>query len=132
MRGKLSALAVRRPSRAVASMRPAHCAREVGDAEILKMEPPIASMRPAHCAREVTPAAAPACSAVGCFNEARALCAGSLVITPPSARTSGFNEARALCAGSSSWRPASGRRTSSFNEARALCAGSLVKERTGL
>ena len=61
-----------------ASMRPAHYAREVGGAARGPRIGVPASMRPAHYAREVPPPPA----------------------TPPSRRP-GFNEARALCAGSS-------------------------------
>ena len=59
------------------------------------------------------------------FNEARALCAGSLDSSnhrqTPSTR---FNEARALCAGSPAARSPPGCSVARFNEARALCAGS--------
>ena len=58
-------------------MRPAHCAREVDG----RLERPgrqiVASMRPAHCAREVEEAAKNS-KCFTSFNEARALCAGSL------------------------------------------------------
>ena len=108
-------------------------------------------MRPAHYAREVCRTFSSAGLPPACFNEARALCAGSRRdgrrLRPAPAR---FNEARALCAGSpcartpdtpsagASMRPAHyarevlrvvsplQRRNFRFNEARALCAGSPV------
>ena len=60
-----------------------------------------------------------------CFNEARALCAGSLQTRESKmADPVGFNEARALCAGSCSKHANEPQILSRFNEARALCAGS--------
>ena len=46
------------------------------------------------------------------------------VTLPPRLFLECFNEARALCAGSSGLRLRSAKPTRSFNEARALCAGS--------
>ena len=61
-----------------------------------------------------------------CFNEARALCAGSRCGSWwCSRRSASFNEARALCAGSPQKVPTADSRVYGFNEARALCAGSL-------
>ena len=61
----------------VASMRPAHYAREVSyEIDSGKSEGD-ASMRPAHYAREVRPSVQRAINAGNRFNEARALCAGS-------------------------------------------------------
>ena len=60
-----------------ASMRPAHCAREVRRILQGRRQAGAASMRPAHCAREVASWCRPWRSAQPCFNEARALCAGS-------------------------------------------------------
>ena len=79
MRGKLQGglRAVQRADRA--SMRPAHCAREVVERLGHPSQSIFASMRPAHCAREVLSFCLRYPSTITCFNEARALCAGSSV-----------------------------------------------------
>ena len=59
------------------------------------------------------------------FNEARALCAGSLSSVGLSfVAFERFNEARALCAGSYTIAAMTTADLKGFNEARALCAGS--------
>ena len=101
MRGKSGGRGARVGGDAAASMRPAHYAREVLERSELQDTREFASMRPAHYAREVWTATPNMRSPPCCFNEARALCAGSLrgrlTRTP---RLGCFNEARALCAGS--------------------------------
>ena len=78
MRGKSAIQQILKRCGEGASMRPAHYAREV-PANIRGacgwME---ASMRPAHYAREVHTAGGGPSPQKSCFNEARALCAGSL------------------------------------------------------
>ena len=59
-------------------MRPAHCAREVDGGVLHPRAGGPASMRPAHCAREVDNQARVSVQLSPGFNEARALCAGSL------------------------------------------------------
>ena len=91
---------VMRPMR-LASMRPAHYAREVIRVQQRFEFMRVASMRPAHYAREVDLMTGNQPAELESFNEARALCAGSqhgsILI---SGMNIGFNEARALCAGS--------------------------------
>ena len=101
MRGKLLQRQHGRAADGLASMRPAHCAREVDAPAMINLLERIASMRPAHCAREVTGSTFRTGTSTTCFNEARALCAGSSTWSSrlPQASTR-FNEARALCAGS--------------------------------
>ena len=133
----------------VASMRPAHQAREVSPRTPAHPPPSSASMRPAHQAREVGVNRAPAMLMVSRFNEARASSAGSMnfgektsiesvasmrpahqareVQEKPSdcshAKDS-FNEARASSAGSMGKKLLDPVATPSFNEARASSAGS--------
>ena len=84
-----------------ASMRPAHQAREVSVDLADFQHPPPASMRPAHQAREVMEK-----------------------IIARWANRDGFNEARASSAGSNWDRSSAPGPRSSFNEARASSAGS--------
>ena len=87
--------------------------------------PRLASMRPAHQAREVTPAPA-ARDRPRRFNEARASSAGSTAGPSPCRRPRrGFNEARASSAGSTGWTRPDARPSDCFNEARASSAGSM-------
>ena len=65
-----------------------------------------ASMRPAHYAREVPAPPRHPAKKCPCFNEARALCAGSPCrCAPGGCPAARFNEARALCAGSPTGNP---------------------------
>ena len=77
MRGKLARDANRAGALPTASMRPAHCAREVDASIVVATAQTIASMRPAHCAREVLWGPVETFRVPAGFNEARALCAGS-------------------------------------------------------
>ena len=61
----------------LASMRPAHYAREVRRRMLKPNIAPVASMRPAHYAREVVTRNCTNSVLANRFNEARALCAGS-------------------------------------------------------
>ena len=83
-------------------MRPAHCAREVGEATLAPLEYSSASMRPAHCAREVRPALLEAAN-VPHASMRPAHCAREVGAALPAGGIwkRRFNEARALCAGSS-------------------------------
>ena len=86
-----------------------------------------ASMRPAHCAREVS-VQAPRWRPLHLgFNEARALCAGSFSVDEVDADPLTYASMRpAHCAREVSSRTKSDMgRQWSFNEARALCAGSF-------
>ena len=65
-------------AKGVASMRPAHYAREVALNKVLECSYGDASMRPAHYAREVAWRLRLGLLCIR-FNEARALCAGSSV-----------------------------------------------------
>ena len=78
-----------------ASMRPAHYAREVVEVVLQPSAETNASMRPAHYAREVAGGWRRCLRRSGRFNEARALCAGSF-----------RRPADALAAGLASMRPA--------------------------
>ena len=77
MRGKLRPLDDAGGAAGGASMRPAHYAREVQRLRLPGPDDGPASMRPAHYAREVVPGALRSPGRAQCFNEARALCAGS-------------------------------------------------------
>ena len=101
MRGKFPTQHRQLPRTSKASMRPAHCAREVHSNAYETATGTQASMRPAHCAREVPTTPPPAAPRRCRFNEARALCAGSCFkLNGRPALLGSFNEARALCAGS--------------------------------
>ena len=65
-------------ARRVASMRPAHSAREIPKEDKEKVEVKDASMRPAHSAREIRISSWTCSEACNCFNEARAFSAGNL------------------------------------------------------
>ena len=149
MRGK-SCVENSRPDPApTASMRPAHYAREVEGKFRLYRVGGEASMRPAHYAREVLQDAEFSRRGILCFNEARALCAGSRVGRRHSAaaaaasmrpahyaREVSNSRIRSRRSYDASMRPAHYARevkpeealamleAGSFNEARALCAGS--------
>ena len=85
----------------------------------------LASMRPAHQAREVSGNAFDGVAMGNSFNEARASSAGSNWRRPEAHRHSGrFNEARASSAGSKAPAWAGPSPTNGFNEARASSAGS--------
>ena len=102
MRGKLPAQAGELPHDSLASMRPAHYAREVPQRVDVRQRSVEASMRPAHYAREVldslTAAYIPCGASMRPAHYARE-------VSKPRRRPGGgrrsFNEARALCAGSS-------------------------------
>ncbi len=132
----------------VASMRPAQIAREITRTAYSWMRLRNASMRPAQIAREIDYGAGKPDVRDGCFNEARANCAGNWADPfalglrlpasmrpaqiareiPPSHHVRQlpahrFNEARANCAGNSRRVNPLRYYTTGFNEARANCAG---------
>ena len=84
----------------IASMRPAHSAREILDEIQPESRNARASMRPAHSAREIRGLDRRPRSRIWCFNEARAFSAGNRPASPTwCASGIGFNEARAFSAG---------------------------------
>ena len=143
------------PAQAVASMRPAHCAREVDGPALRRGAADAASMRPAHCAREVGADLAgqpdrrqASMRPAHCAREVAGGIRGQAV--DPTASMRPAHCAREVVRGGrlrgghrvASMRPAHCAREVAprqgaaptgrlgFNEARALCAGSSVQSTT--